>query len=122
ANGILCVQCATINMDKGVDCDHPGATLASLPIRPGYWRSSAESRVVQQCLHSDACSGSRKIANANDYCADGYSGPYCAVCSDGYGRGVSNSCHRCDNTKAHLLFALGALFCLMVLLLMFLAV
>ena len=46
----------------------------------------------------------------------------CAVCSDEYGTGVSNSCHRCDNTKAHLLIAIGAVFCLVLLLLLFFAV
>ena len=46
----------------------------------------------------------------------------CAVCSDEYGTGVSNSCHRCDNTKAHLLIAIDAVFCLVLLLLLFFAV
>ena len=44
------------------------------------------------------------------------------MCADGYGSGGSNSCHRCDNTKAHLLIATSALFSLVALLLLFLAV
>ena len=48
--------------------------------------------------------------------------PDCAVCYDGYGSGVSNSCHPCDDTKAHLLIAMGVLFCLVLLLLLFLAI
>ena len=46
----------------------------------------------------------------------------CAVCSDGYGRGVGYSCHPCDNTKAHLLIAMGALFCLVAVVVLLLAV
>ena len=48
--------------------------------------------------------------------------PDCTVCSDGYGSGVSNSCHPCDNTKAHLLIAMGVLFCMVLLVLLFLAI
>ena len=44
------------------------------------------------------------------------------MCSDGYGSGASGRCHRCDNTKAHLLIAMGSLFCLAVMLLVFLVV
>ena len=45
----------------------------------------------------------------------------CAVCSDDYGSGVGNSCHACDDTKAHLLIAMGVLFCLVLLLLLLFA-
>ena len=46
----------------------------------------------------------------------------CAVCTDRYGRGVGNTCYYCDDTTAHLLIAMGALFSLAMLLLMTLAV
>ena len=74
-NDISCEQCDTIDGEKGVDCESPGATLASLPVRPGYWRSSNESLAVQECLLSDACSGARDISKTDDYCAEGYTGP-----------------------------------------------
>lgn len=45
----------------------------------------------------------------------------CAVCEEEYGRGVSNSCHFCDDTTAHVLVAIGTLFSLVVILLLFLA-
>ena len=47
--------------------------------------------------------------------------PDCAVCAQGYGRGVSSSCHYCDDTKAHLLTAAGAIFSLAMLLILLLA-
>ena len=46
----------------------------------------------------------------------------CAVCSEGYGRGASITCHRCDDTKARLLISAGALFSLALLVLLALAV
>lgn len=72
---VLCEQCATIAGGKGVNCDTPGATLASLPIRPGYWRSTLTSRVVHRCLNSEACIGNTRVSGSDDYCKDGYKGP-----------------------------------------------
>lgn len=46
----------------------------------------------------------------------------CAVCAKGYGRSLSNTCHSCDDTKARLLIASCALFSVMTLLLLLLAV
>lgn len=74
-DNILCEQCATIEGGEGVDCTSAGATLASLPIRQGYWRSDNESLVIRECLHYDACKGTTEITSSNDYCADGYNGP-----------------------------------------------
>ena len=73
---VVCEQCAsTITGAQGVDCELPGATLASLPVREGYWRSSRESQVVHQCIHPEACVGATQVASAQDYCDDGYKGP-----------------------------------------------
>lgn len=74
-DGIQCKQCSTITGDVGVDCEDPGATKAFLPILQGYWRSSNDSLVVLECLHSAACGGAKEIQTADDYCADGYKGP-----------------------------------------------
>ena len=75
SNDLLCEQCASIEGGEGVKCENPGATLASLPIRPGYWRSNSESLVVFECLHSNACKGATTMSSSDDYCAAGYSGP-----------------------------------------------
>lgn len=73
--GISCGQCASIEGSEGVDCDSPGAALASLPIRRGYWRANSASTIVQECLHSDACVGAYEVSSSDDYCGDGYKGP-----------------------------------------------
>ncbi|CAN0546952.1 unnamed protein product, partial [Laminaria digitata] len=97
ATDVSCEQCASIEEEDGVDCESPGATLASLPISPGYWRSNNESLVVLECFHVKACKGATTMSSSEDYCAKGYSGPYCAVCGDDYGSGVGHSCHPCDD-------------------------
>ena len=73
--GFLCKACATIDEADGVNCDLPGATLASLPIREGYWRPNQDSLNVRACLHDEACVGATAIASSDDYCEEGYRGP-----------------------------------------------
>ncbi|CAN0275792.1 unnamed protein product [Laminaria digitata] len=76
ANEFLCEQCASIEGVEGVECETPGATLASLPIRPGYWRLNRDSLVIHECLHADACVGAAaEVSSADGYCDEGYSGP-----------------------------------------------
>ena len=72
---VSCEQCTSITGAGGVDCDSPGVTLASLPIRPGFWRSSPEALVVHECIHSGACVGNTTVSSADDYCEVGYKGP-----------------------------------------------
>ncbi|CAN0545253.1 unnamed protein product, partial [Laminaria digitata] len=43
-------------------------------------------------------------------------------CTEGYGRGISNTCHYCSNTEAHLLSTMGTLLSLVMLLLLSVAV
>lgn len=73
--GFSCVSCISIRGGTGVDCTSPGATLTTLPLRQGYWRSGRESLVVHKCGHSVACAGATEVLSADDYCADGYQGP-----------------------------------------------
>lgn len=70
-----CEQCVVLSGAEGVDCELPGATLGSLPIRRGYWRSSNESLVIHSCLHFSACAGATRVLSSDDYCQEGYSGP-----------------------------------------------
>ncbi|CAN0419853.1 unnamed protein product [Pylaiella littoralis] len=107
--GVTCEQCASIDGAEGVDCSNPGATLASLPVRAGYWRSSRESLAIKSCLHPEACVGATQVSSSDDYCDEGYEGPYCASCSEGYGRGIGSSCHSCEEGKAGWLLFTGAL-------------
>ena len=59
----------------------------------GYWRSSAESDNIIQCLFEDACLGGM-VENAEGApveCAEGYMGTLCHECSpNDYSRSGSN--------------------------------
>ncbi|CAM9935287.1 unnamed protein product [Ectocarpus sp. 6 AP-2014] len=87
-----------------------GATLATLEILPGFYRSSETSTDIRECFHKQACEGGSAVGT---YCAEGYIGPYCAVCSAGYSPGYSRTCKSCmgDSKKSALVFAaaIGAL-------------
>ena len=46
-----------------------GATLQTLDLEPGYYRTSETSRNVLECHREEACVGG---SNASQYCAPGY--------------------------------------------------
>ena len=70
----------------GTLCNIDGnSTEEKLTLHSGYWRISAESEVVLKCPLRDACTGGVIFENSGDsYCAQGYTGPLCAVCDIGY--------------------------------------
>ncbi|CAM9831277.1 unnamed protein product [Scytosiphon promiscuus] len=113
---VTCNQCITVSGADGLDCEEPGATLASMPVREGYWRSGQESLEIHSCLYSNACGGATQIQDSDDYCSDGYKGPYCAVCTEGYGLGSSYACHSCTGAKSRMLIFAGSFFALMAIL------
>ncbi|CAM9812841.1 unnamed protein product, partial [Ascophyllum nodosum] len=119
---VECKQCAAIIGAEGVDCIKPGATQASLPIRKGYWRANGTSLTVHSCLHSKACKGATVMTSSEDYCADGYQDPLCAVRTTSFGRGAGYSCHSCRSTLSTVLITVGSLFILLIVLLFVLTV
>ncbi|CAM9571646.1 unnamed protein product [Ectocarpus sp. 12 AP-2014] len=85
-----------IELMEGTQASSSGTTVATLDLREGYYRTSAESRVVVECYLTSACVGGTDPEN---YCADGYEGPYCSVCADGYAPGTAYQCHECSGTS-----------------------
>ena len=73
-------------------------SLENIYINEGFWRASSSSRNVLQCHNEDACVGG--VTGSDDYCEEGYEGPYCSICSEGYSEHLSFSCRECsdDNT------------------------
>eukprot|EP00903_Cladosiphon_okamuranus_P016944 g15619.t1 len=85
-------------MMTGADStSNAGATLQTLDLEPGYYRTSPTSRDVLECHREEACIGGN---DASQYCAEGYQGAYCAVCEEDYGSGYQFSCHRCVDQDA----------------------
>eukprot|EP00904_Undaria_pinnatifida_P010820 jgi/Undpi1/6869/HiC_scaffold_21.g09345.m1 len=83
---------------EGLNCSMPGATLERLPIKRGYWRAATNLTHSRACFNAAACGGGTLVTEPNDYCAEGYEGVVCSVCSSGYGRGAANQCHVCSES------------------------
>ncbi|CAN0225140.1 unnamed protein product, partial [Scytosiphon promiscuus] len=71
-------------------------TRETLSIDPGYWRATDSSKDVLACYYADACLGG--VTGRDDYCLEGYEGPYCAVCSDGYSPQLGFTCMDCSGS------------------------
>ena len=44
---------------EGMTCDDLGQALETLPLAPGYWRTSRSSRVMVPCDYAELCVGGR---------------------------------------------------------------
>ncbi|KAK7241986.1 hypothetical protein SO694_0001826 [Aureococcus anophagefferens] len=66
-----CLDCP-----RGARCA-VGATVGTLEITRGYWRSGERSDRVEACFRRRSCVG-------GGACAEGYLGPLCNACGDGF--------------------------------------
>ncbi|CAM9743167.1 unnamed protein product [Phaeothamnion confervicola] len=80
----------------GFDCSGVGVGPAEVPMEPGYWRANLTLMEGRACLFPDACPGGAAERSTDEYCAEGYKGPYCAVCASGYSSSVGYTCTKCD--------------------------
>eukprot|EP00904_Undaria_pinnatifida_P008212 jgi/Undpi1/4520/HiC_scaffold_18.g07874.m1 len=105
-----CIAALANTKSTGIDVDGVSITLETLNISSGYWRATASTATIRPCWNDDACRGGM-TGNAA-YCADGYRGPYCAICTDDYAWTSAYSCSKCSSgegiavTVAALLVAL----------------
>ena len=83
----------------GTDCAEAGTRLETLPVMPSYFRQNPKAQVVRKCINIDAetaCLGGNNT-NESAKCAQGHTGPYCAVCDAGYhGGGEGKPCVLCE--------------------------
>ena len=105
---VECVPC--LEPDDGTSCSetttsgsdsltHGSTSLATIRIKPKYWRLSANSTTLSMCLESadgsSSCVAGSDAGDENDhkpqytgsgYCKAGHTGPLCQVCktSDNY--------------------------------------
>lgn len=99
---------------EGVNKTMPAMNVFNLAISPGYWRDSNHSEDVRFCSpNSTACLG-------DDNCAEGHTGPYCAVCIDGYsvlGSSANGdlSCVPCSGDISRTINIVVSFFCVMML-------
>ncbi|CAM9152222.1 unnamed protein product [Ectocarpus fasciculatus] len=96
AEGPLAPICTEV-MDHSTS-DGGNVTLQTLSIDRGFWRANTSSTEVLACYHADACLGG--VTGASGYCEEGYEGPYCGICSDGYTEQLSFACSKCSENSA----------------------
>ncbi|KAL3921489.1 MAG: hypothetical protein SGPRY_004887 [Prymnesium sp.] len=112
---------------SGTSCDAPGSTLATLPVKRGYFRLSNTSIVVRRCPDAavncvdelecprttSGCKGTLLLeeATASLGCHSGLKGPYCLKCIRESGQRVYYSaatpshlaqCRECRDAELHL--------------------
>jgi len=83
-----------------------GEVLESLRLRPGHYRESNSTDVpyIKKCPHEPACLGGNKTGNAS--CAEGHTGPVCAVCMPDYHLNqVTGACEKCSDRTTQALTA-----------------
>lgn len=115
-NTFTCVLCDATK----IDCSDIGGDIGKLKVKAGYWRSSntSDAKSVQPCFNTLACAGAQvtnvttapsgrrlsaasgQVISESTYgdglCVEGHTGPYCAVCKDGYiGGDDKNVCTEC---------------------------
>ena len=73
------------------------ATPATLNMTSGRWRVSNASVVIETCDSASSCLGG---VETSAYCAEGHTGPLCAVCADDYRRGSKGGCVACSGGEA----------------------
>jgi hypothetical protein len=85
-----CMACS-----EGMDCTVSGQTLHELGLLDNYWRISNISTNIRECPVGSGCTGNSSIAGGS-MCAEGYQGPLCSVCADGFAKSVTLSCTECS--------------------------
>ena len=92
-----CVECPV-----GVECNSAGSQLESLDLESDHWRVSSISTVVRKCYTAGVCLGGSR---ANDSCAEGHEGPFCANCKKEYYKTGAKTCASCGSGSAVPIFA-----------------
>ncbi|KAL1519826.1 hypothetical protein AB1Y20_023332 [Prymnesium parvum] len=112
AHGAECAWCAAV---EGVSCA-ANTTLATLSLAAGRWRHSAATVETWACASAagwSPCAGGAAAGDGGDgYCAAGYRGPRCELCTAAhhYFDAVSGRCAPCASsaTRALVLTAAAA--------------
>eukprot|EP01041_Mallomonas_annulata_P006026 gene6026-12146_t len=76
----------------------------NIKVIPGYWRILTESYSTIQCPYSPSCLGGNRAGTES--CDEGYKGPFCMTCGDGYYiSDVSGKCSVCTGSATALSIA-----------------
>eukprot|EP00752_Nemacystus_decipiens_P006539 g5890.t1 len=95
-DGDMRVPAGCFDSPDGTD-DVQGTKLETLEILPGWYRATNETTNIFQCYNEDACLGGQ--TGDEDFCADGYTGHYCAVCEPGFSATLGSTCSPCSGLR-----------------------
>lgn len=94
-DGFDCERCDGLSGFDASRC-YAGTTLATAPVKAGFWRSSPRSDAAFKCPRGKAACPGGSMVNAS-LCADGYVGVACASCGNGfYYSAAALVCRECD--------------------------
>ena len=88
-----CVSCPSPG--EKTNCTYDGATLETLPLIEGYWRSSPTSAELRWCFTREACVGG---SNLSEVCRLGHRGAFCDSCLPAHHKGPTGVCEACATT------------------------
>ena len=139
------VECAPcLEPDDGANCSetttsdkdsltHGSMSLATIRVKPKYWRLSANSTTLYMCLESadgsSSCVGGSDAGDENDYkkghtgsgyCKAGHTGPLCQVCNTSdlyFDSDEAMECIQCPRISERLDLPMGCIGVLVALLL-----
>ena len=108
--------CASCDVVRGVSCGR-NTTTATFNLSQGYWRHSNQTRQTWRCKHlgdwSPCFGGVNAGHEGNGYCAEGYEGPRCELCSgparSKYFDKLDMRCHDCERVTIQAAIVLGSL-------------
>ncbi|KAG5178512.1 hypothetical protein JKP88DRAFT_261305 [Tribonema minus] len=93
ANKFACEACDLPELN----CTSVGSTIETLQLGAGFWRETITQDEYRQCWNPDACKGG-EASEPDLYCAEGYEGPYCAVCGAGRMALAGYRCFTCNGS------------------------
>jgi hypothetical protein len=114
--GGRCLGCGTgtylLSYDDDKKCREgcPNGALTCernlIKLRAGWWREKNSTALLFACPYGEtACLGGEKVSDA--LCKEGYEGPLCAVCSEGYYfQSVDSTCQSCPRSQALNVFSI----------------
>jgi len=118
--GATCVETTTVGANT---LTHGPASLASIRVKPDYWRLSGRSTSLSSCLRStdgnSSCVGGNDSGDEDEfspgytgsgYCKEGHTGPLCQVCatSDLYFDNLeAMECVQCPSASDRISLPLG---------------
>ena len=105
-NSVECALCPV-----GSACVEAGTSLASLPLKVGYYRTGSDSDDLRRCPDAGVDSGCvGGVSGGEGPCRQGLEGPYCQVCEvrddSVYYNAKESSCMPCEGNALLTVLAL----------------